>query len=347
MVANTGIDLSVVDQSPMRRDGTAAEALQDTIRLAQATERLGYKRFWVAEHHSSRSFVGTSPEILAGQILAVTSRMRVGSGGVLLSHYSPLKVAEQFRILDSIHPGRVDLGIGRAPGGSRHVAEALAMPGPVADPEAFPNQVSDLIGFLNESMESNHPYADVRVQPGPQSDTVPEVWLLGSSDVSAGLAAKLGLSFAFADFFGDIRERGPGIAKMYRDQFRPSSVLREPRLMVALQVLCAPSEDEAENLGASRNLNKAGGVIGGLPHGLLPPEEARDFPRSAESARWEAQFRMGYIDGTSTQVKQQMLEVTDLYEADEITIVTITYDIEHKIRSYELVAEAFGLGSLV
>lgn len=329
----------------MRRGDTGPNALRDTVRLAEVTESLGYRRFWVAEHHSSRTFVGTSPEILSGHILSATSRIRVGSGGVLLSHYSPLKIAEQFRTLESLHPGRVDLGIGRAPGGSQHVAEALANPRPTAKSDDFPQQVADLANFLHGTIDTNHQYSDIRVQPGPSSDTNPEIWLLGSSDVSAKLAASLGLSYAYADFFGDIRDRGPAIVNMYREEFKPSNFLPTPRVIIALQLLCAPSGEEAEFLGSSRNLNKASGVVGGLPQGLLPPEEASIYPRNAEATEWETKFRQGYIDGSPEEVKQKVLDVVQLYAVDEVSLVTITYDIEHKLRSYELVSEVFGLTS--
>ena len=186
----------------MRRGGTASDALRESVRLAQVAEELGYRRYWVAEHHNSNSFTGTCPELLIGQIAANTHTIRVGSGGVMLPHYSALKVAEQFRILESFYPGRIDLGIGRAPGSDQLTAAALVYPRPQMDIQHFPRQVIDLLGFLSGNMEQGHPLAGVHAQPGPEPDSVPEVWLLGSSDFSARLAGTLGMPFSFADFFG-------------------------------------------------------------------------------------------------------------------------------------------------
>ena len=176
------LTLSVVDQSPLRKGGTGADALTESVRLAQRCEQLGYARYWVAEHHASTSWTGASPEILIGQIAAGTSTIRVGSGGVMLSHYSALKVAEQFRALDAFHPGRIDLGVGRAPGSDQRTAFALAHPRQPADVRTFPRQVHDLLAFLSGEMAAEHPFAGISALAGPQPATGPEVWLLGSSD---------------------------------------------------------------------------------------------------------------------------------------------------------------------
>ena len=201
MASKSEINLSVVDQSPTRREGSAVDALNETVRLAQHAEALGYTRYWVSEHHNSNSFSGTSPEILIAQIAANTQTIRVGSGGVMLSHYSALKVAEQFSVLDSFHPNRIDLGIGRAPGSDRRTAAALTFPRPNMDVyNDFPQMVNDLLGFLNSTISPNNPLYGIRAQPSSKT-TFPEIWLLGSSDFSAKLAAQLGLPFSFADFF--------------------------------------------------------------------------------------------------------------------------------------------------
>jgi len=328
----------------MRRGGTAAEALRDTVRLAQATDRLGYARFWVAEHHNAGTFVGTSPEILIGQILANTQHIRVGSGGVMLSHYSALKVAEQFRILDAFYPGRVDLGIGRAPGSDQLTASALAYPKVPADIRHFPQQVNDVVSWLHGKLDEKHPFRNIKAQPGPQPATVPDVWLLGSSDYSAQLAAELGLPFAFADFFGNPSEYGPVVAELYRKNFKPSAYLIEPRLHVALQVLCAPTEEEAAFIGSSRNLNKMSQMLG-LREGLLPPEEARAVEErlTPQQREFREGFRKAYIDGNPAQVKAGILAAAERYGTNDIGIVTICYHLRDRIRSYELIAQAFGL----
>ena len=249
--------LTVVDQSPVRKGGTSSDALRESVELATWVEKIGYSRYWVAEHHNSSSFSGTSPEILIGQIAAKTKHIRVGSGGVMLSHYSALKVAEQFSVLDSFYPDRVDLGIGRAPGSDRRTAAALTYPRPTMDVyQDFPQMVRDLADFLNGGIKEGTPLSGIVAHPGSQNNSSPHIWLLGSSDYSAKLAAEMGLPFSFADFFGNTSEYGPQICNMYRNEFKPSSYLSEPLLNVGLQVICAPTEEEAHYIGSSRNLNK-------------------------------------------------------------------------------------------
>ena len=247
-----GLTLSVVDQSPLRDGGTAGDALRETIELAVAVEKLGYKRYWLAEHHSTPNFAGTSPEILLGQLAARTSTIRVGSGGVMLSHYSAFKVAKNFRILAALYPGRIDLGIGRAPGSDQITAAALAYPGRPHDTEDYPRQVVDLLRPLHGSLDPGHPFAGIRAGPGAPS--APEVWMLGSRYESAFMAAQLGLPFAYAHFFGIGVEDGPAIAEGYRKNFRPSAHLSEPKVNVGVHVLCADTEEETQRLSPSRNL---------------------------------------------------------------------------------------------
>ena len=341
------LTLSVTDQSPMRRGDSPAEALRDTVRLAQAVERLGYARYWVAEHHNTGTYAGSSPEILAGQILAATGRIRVGSGGVMLSHYSALKVAEQFRVLESFYPGRVDLGVGRAPGSDQATMLALAYPKRPADIETFPQQVADLIGYLHGGLQPDHPFAAVKAQPGPPPESAPEVWLLGSSDYSANLAAYLGLPFAFADFFGNTGKHGPAVAEIYRRNFRPSALCPAPRVNVTAQVVCAPTEEEARFVASSRNLSRARRMIeaqtGERLQGLVPPEEASRAELPGAAADYAAQFTSGYLDGDPAQVKRALLDLAERYETADVGIVTIAYRLEDRVRSYELVAREFGL----
>ncbi len=336
--------LGVLDQSPIPRGTTASQALKATVELAQITEKLGFHRFWVAEHHNSGSFSGPSPETMIGQIAANTNTIKVGSGGVMLTHYSSFKVAEQFSVLNAFYPGRIELGIGRAPGSDQITMAALAYPKNPADVNHFPQQVVDVLGYLNNTMGSEHPFAQLKPLPGPPPDEVPEVWLLGSSDYSAQLAAELGVAFAFADFFGDIRSRGPIVADLYRNNFKPSVYLDKPRVNVTIQAICAETEEEAVYLGASRNLNKAGWTLNVRP-GLIPPDEALSIPLTDQAKEWMDQFRSGYVDGNPSQVKAGILEVADLYQADEVGIVTITYDYADRARSYELISQAFGLSS--
>ena len=339
--------LSVVDQSPIRKGGKPSDALKETVELARQAEGFGYSRYWVAEHHNSSSFTGTSPEVLIGQIAARTGRIRVGSGGVMLSHYSALKVAEQFRILDAFYPGRIDLGIGRAPGSDRLTAAALSHPRPPVDVgREFPQMVGDLLGFLHGNMSEEHPLHDIKAQPGDAPETVPEVWLLGSSDYSAQLAAHLGLPFSFADFFGNTSEYGPRMAEIYRQMFQPSEFLSEPKVNVGLQVICAPTEEEARFIGASRSLNKVISALGLTTGGMLSPEEAIDWPLDDRAKAYMAQSTQSYIEGDPQQAREGILAAAERYQTADIGVVTNCYYFEHRVRSYRLVAEAMGAADL-
>jgi luciferase family oxidoreductase group 1 len=337
------LTFGVVDQSPLREGGTAADALRESVRLAQAAEVAGYARYWVAEHHNASSWAGTSPELLIGQIAAGTATIRVGSGGVMLSHYSALKVAEQFRVLDAFYPGRIDLGLGRAPGSDQVTAAALAHPRPRASIDTYAPQVIDLLGFLEGRFNGDHPFSGVRAFAGPVPETVPEVWLLGSSDYSARLAGVLGLPFAFADFFGNV-PHGPIVADLYRREFKPSPFLDEPKVSVAVQVICAPTEEEALYLGGSRNINKLQPRPGQTPRrGLISPEVAAEYSLNDDERRQLESLKGGYIDGDPTQVRDRLLEVAGEYGANEVGIVSNCYAFEDRVRSYELTAHALGI----
>ena len=347
------LKFGVVDQSPLREGGTASNALRESVKLAQLTEMAGYARYWVAEHHNASSWSGTSPELLIGQIAARTSNIRVGSGGVMLPHYSALKVAEQFRVLDAFYPGRIDLGIGRAPGSDPVTAAALVHPRPPANIDTYASQVVDMLGFLEGHFKEAHPFAGIRAFAGPVPETGPEVWILGSSDYSARLAAVLGLPFAFADFFGNV-PHGPIVADLYRREFRPSSFLNESRVSVVVQVICAPTEEEAVFLGSSRNINKLRSqVIGRVGdtadqtsrRGLIPPDVAVAQPLTADQRRYLESLNEGYVDGDPIQVRDRLLELADQYGADEVGIVSNCYSFEDRVRSYELVAQALQIAS--
>src|SRR5437763_1009824 len=316
------LTLSVLDQSPIRQGGNATDALRESVRLAQVAERLGYERYWVAEHHNTGTFAGTSPEILIGQIAASTSSIRVGSGGVMLSHYSALKVAEQFHLLESLYPGRIDLGLGRAPGSDQLTAAALSYPGRPRDISYFPDQVADLLGYLTDDLEPQHPFAAVHAGPG--KGTMPEVWLLGSRTESAYLAAMLGLPFSYAHFFAIEVEDGPAIVEGYRRHFRPSAYLSEPRVGVGVHVLCAETEAEARRLATSRNLSKlktALGQRGGVPS----VETALAYSYHPQELAYIAQFSRSYIDGNPQQVKAGLEALAAQYNTTDISIVTICY----------------------
>ena len=330
--------LSILDQSPVRAGGTAADAFTETIALAQAAERWGFHRYWLAEHHATEGLAGAAPEIMVARVAAATSAMRVGSGGVMLSHYSPLKVAEQFRVLETLYPGRIDLGIGRAPGSDQITARALqAGPGAIGV-EYFPSQVQDLLGYLGGSLPADHPFARIRVTPEPA--TAPDVWLLGSSDQSALVAAYLGCAFSFAHFITD--QGGLEVMAAYRDRFRPSARLTAPLGNIGLFVLCADTEAEAQRLAQSRDLWRLR-----LDQGYLGPvpsiAEAEAHPYSREERLRIAMNRRRMVIGAPEQVKERMLELSQRYGVEEIVAVTICHDFAPRLRSYELLAQAFEL----
>jgi luciferase family oxidoreductase group 1 len=332
--------LSVVDQAPVHAGGTAAEALQETIALAVAVEALGYTRYWVAEHHNLGNFASTSPEILIGQIAARTRTIRVGSGGVMLTHYSAFKVAENFRLLETLFPGRIDLGIGRAPGSDQLTAAALAYPGHPRDVRYFPEQVRDVLAYLADDVDPKHPFAGVHAGPGQAA--MPEVWLLGSRYESAYLAAMFGLPFSYAHFFGIDVQDGPAIVESYRHHFRPSVYLSQPRVNVTVHVLCAETEEQARRLASSRNLAKLKTVLG-RREGIPSVETALAYPYTMDDLTYIRQFSQSYIDGDPQQVKARLETISTLYQTTDIGIVTICYAFADRVRSYELLAEAYGL----
>jgi luciferase family oxidoreductase group 1 len=330
--------LSVLDQSPIRSGGTAADAIHETLELAQICERLGYHRYWLAEHHSSRGLAGTSPEVLIGQVAARTSRIRVGSGGVMLSHYSALKVAEQFRVLETLFPGRIDLGIGRAPGSDQRTAWALAGGG-IRDIEQFPQQIADVVAWLHDRLPAGHPFAGVHAMPA--GGTAPEVWLLGSSDASAIYAAEQGLAFSFAHFI-NADGSGPHVTQLYRDRFRASPELAAPVASAAIWALCADTDEEARRLARCRELALLRLYTG--RYGPFPSiEEAESFPYTPRDLMIIEQTRGRTVAGTPDVVRAELEAMARAYRVDELVVVTITHDFKARVRSYELLAEAFGL----
>lgn len=336
------MQLSVLDQSPIRKSGKPAEALAETIALAQAAERLGYHRYWVAEHHNSNSFAGSAPEILIARLAAETRHIRLGSGGVMLMHYSPLKVAEQFRLLETLAPGRIDLGIGRAPGADERTSRALQA-GPQAwGIDAFPSQVHLLSQLLDaasggEELPPEHPYHGIHAMP--RGNSRPQLWLLGSGLHSAVYAAEFGLPFAHAHFISP--EGSQEAVAAYRARFKPSAWCPAPRLAMAVSALAADSEEEAERLAASRKL-WAVRLYSGRPVPFPPPEEALRYSYDERERGLLKSLEGRSATGTAEQVKAQLTTLAQTHGADELVIVTITYDFAPRLRSYELLASAFG-----
>ena len=334
------IALSILDQSTVVSGRSPRDAIQETLELARLADRLGYTRYWLAEHHNSASHAGTAPEVLMAAIAATTRRIRLGSAGVMLPHYSALKVAEQFRVLEAIAPVRIDLGVGRAPGSDGRTAYALNPLAARQPEDAFPRQVQDLLGWLGEGLPVDHPFRDVQAQPaGP---TAPEVWMLGSSDYGAQLAGALGLPYCFAAFITDGRGTAEALA-LYRQQFRAAPGRRqEPYAAAAVFALCADSQAEARRLYGSRELWRLGrdrGIYAPLPSA----EEAEAYPYSeAELAHLE-RSRARAIIGTPEQVRDRLEQLAEQVGAQEIAVLSPMHDAAARRRSVTLLAEAFAL----
>ncbi len=335
----SSLKLSVLDQSPIRKGGTAAQAIAETLELARLCDELGYHRYWLSEHHGT-GLASASPEILIGQVAAQTSRIRVGSGGVMLTHYAPLKVAEQFRMLETLFPGRIDLGVGRAPGSDMRTARAMADGHPVTDVERYPEQLMDLYGFMSGTLPPSHPYYGVTAQPA--GDALPELWLLGSTRASARYAAELGWAFCFAHF---ISQEGPEtVLKEYEAAFEPSPFLRAPRTAMGVSVTCAETFERAEYLSwsrwGSRVVTRARGQQGA---GVITPEEAMAIDYTEPELDYLAYLRQTYIHGDPGTVRGRLEDLAAEYGTDELVLVTITHDFEARKQSYRLLAGEFGL----
>ena len=324
--------LGVLDQSPVPEGSAAGDALRNTLDLAGLADRLGYHRYWVAEHHGTPGLACASPEVMIGQIAAATRRLRVGSGGVMLPHYSPLKVAETFSSLSGLNPERIDLGLGRAPGTDPMTMLALQRDRREAAPDDFPQQLAELLGYLDDSLPSNHPFRRyAKILPGrPET---PEVWLLGSSPQSAIWAAELGLPYSFADF---INREGAPIVADYRAK------TPNPQVSVGVWVVCADTDDEAEEIASSGAM-----MLALLRRGELVPvptiDKAMRYVRSQQLELRNPNGGRRRVIGAPDTVRAGIEQVAEEYGAEEVIVVTITYDHAARRRSYELIAEAFGL----
>ena len=331
--------LSVLDQSTASKGRAETDAISETLALARLCDTLGYHRYWVSEHHNSGSIVGTAPEVLMAAIAATTRSIRVGSAGVMLPHYSSLKVAEQFRVLEAIAPGRIDLGVGRAPGSDRKTAYALNPQEDVAA-EQFPRQVLDLRNWVSGApLDDNHPFGDIIAHPrGPTS---PQLWILGSSNYGAQLAAHFGLPYAYAYFFSD----GRGVEEaldLYRRNFRPSDRYTQPLATICIWALAADTDAEARRLLKTREQWRVG-FERGVRNALVSPEDAEAQDYSAEDlARIESLRRKAFA-GTADDVAARLRAEASRLGLDELVIVTWTFDPEARKRSYSLLAQAFGL----
>jgi len=331
------LKLSILDQSPVLSGGTPAQAIQATLELARRAEALGYHRYWLAEHHAIAALADPCPEVLLARLGAETRRMRIGTGGVLLPYYSAFKVAEVFRMLEALTPGRVDLGLGRAPGGDARTAHAVAG-GQFPSADDFPQRVWELVGHLDGTLPDDHPHKRVRVQPG--GDTAPEVWLLGSSDYSGLLAAQMGLRFAFAHFIN--AKGGDAVTRAYRERFQPSAREKMPAAIVCVFAICADSDAQAERLAASIDLRRLHMALN-LDTPVPTLEEAARHVYTEEERRYVLGQRERAVIGGPEKCRRELAALVERYGADELMVITITGDYASRLRSYVLLAAAFGL----
>ena len=334
------IRYSILDQSVAVRSKPQGQAIRDTLALSEFVEDLGYDRFWVSEHHNHPTIMGSAPEVLMGAIATQTKRIRIGSAGIMLPHYSPFKVAEQFRVLDALAPGRIDLGLGRAPGSDGRTAFALN-PNANERPHAFPADVRDLSAWVaGEPLMDGHPFRSVQEFPG--GETKPEIWMLGSSDYGAQVAALFGLPYAFAWFFMD-GKGAESAMRLYRENFRPSGHLAKPHSAICVWALADDDKERAEY----NHLPRAKTRIARDKGMFLPldtPEEVKaEGFNAAEESRVNAMLRLGFV-GEAAAVARRIEELGAELGVDEIAIVTWSHDEAVRQRSYELLARELGVG---
>ena len=325
--------LSILDQSPIISGHDARRALEETIALARRADELGYYRYWLAEHHAIAALADPCPEVLVARLGAETKKLRIGTGGVLLPYYSAFRVAETFRMLEALYPGRIDLGIGRAPGGDARTAQAVAGGG-FPDASQFPQQIWQLAGHLDGTLPADHPYKPVRVQP--EVTSAPELWLLGSSEYSGALAAQLGLPFSFAHFINP--RGGEEVTRAYRRHFRAG---REsaPRAMVCTFLICAESDAEAERLAAPIDLRRLHMALN-IDTPIPTDAEAAQQRYSVDEHRYVMSQRARAVIGSPATCRAALEEMASRYEADEVMVLTITGSYATRSRSYELLIGA-------
>jgi luciferase family oxidoreductase group 1 len=334
------IKLSILDQSTISKGGLAINAIKDTVKLAQLAENWGYHRFWLSEHHNLASIAGSAPEVLIAYLAAVTQSIRLGSGGIMLPNHSSLKVAENFRLLETMAPGRIDLGIGRAPGGDR-ITASLLNPSNRFKEDDYIQQVNELQLYFNDQVQTQ--FGTVKAIPVVYDE--PPIWMLTSSGNSAFIAAEIGLGLAFAQF---IAANGVKQAiAAYRQNFKPSDIFPEPEVLIAIWVLVADTEEKANELKQSLLHIFLQMEKGEVRTGMPPYDEIKDYPYTIQDRmRMDANSNR-LIAGTPDQVKQQIIRLAEDCDADEIMAAAITYAPEDKVRSFELLAEVFGIGNQV
>jgi luciferase family oxidoreductase group 1 len=331
------IPLSILDLSPVSAGSTAAQALRNSLDLARLADGLGFTRYWVAEHHNLPAIASSAPDIMIGQIASITKNMRVGSGGVMLPNHAPLMVAERFKVLEALFPGRIDLGLGRAPGTDPATSYALRRRQGISDEDDFLERFNELMLLESRAFPAGHPFHNVRAMP---SDVpLPPIYLLGSSDYSAQLAGHIGAAFSFAHHFAtfDAAEA----MRLYRDNFKPSPSHDKPYAILATHVVCADTDEEAERLAATVDLNivrRAKGEY--LP--LASPEDAASYDYTPIDKARIAQNRTKLSVGSPATVKARLMPLIDSTKADELMVTSMLFDHAARKHSYELLAKVFG-----
>jgi luciferase family oxidoreductase group 1 len=328
-----GLRLSVLDQSPVPEGSTPAEALQNSIALARRVDELGYTRFWMSEHHAMDTLACTAPEIMLARIGVETKRIRIGSGGIMLPHYTSLKVAEVFRMLHALYPGRIDLGIGRAPGGGPVEAMALRRNRKVQPVDDFPEQVSELLAFLEGDFPESHPFAKIRVSP--EMPGGPDVWMLGSSMWSSAAAVEFGLPYSFAHFFSPVHTRAA--IETYMRGFHAGIRREKPEASVAVGVICADTQEEAEYLASSVRLLQRRIRLGDRRPVASPADALRELRLMGDVPMEEGEWPR-YFVGTSAKVRGELEQMAEELGIGELVVNTIVWEHAKRIRSYELLA---------
>lgn len=330
--------LSVLDLSPVTTATPGAQALRNSLDLARHADTLGYTRYWVAEHHNLANIASSAPDIMIGQIAAITQRMRVGSGGVMLPNHAPLTVAERFKVLEALFPGRIDLGIGRAPGTDQITSVALRRRQDIRDDDDFLERLQEMLLTESKGFPENHPFSKVRAMPSDVA--LPPLFLLGSSDYSAQLAASIGAGFSFAHHFAS--HDAAQAMRAYRDNFQPSKMLAKPYAILAVAAMCADDAQEAERIAATADLNIVRRAKGDyLP--LESPDAAASFPYTPIDRERIAHNRERLFVGTPDAVKARLEKLAEATAADEIMITGMIFDHDARKRSYALLAKEFGL----
>jgi luciferase family oxidoreductase group 1 len=329
-------DLSVLDVSPVSSGSNSAGALRNTLDLARFVDRLGFKRYWLAEHHNLPSIASSAPEVMIGHVASVTGRIRVGAGGIMLPNHAPLRVVETFRVLEALHPGRVDLGIGRAPGTDPVAATALRRSQDGLGAEDFPQRFGELLAFGGDGFPEGHPFRSVVAMPSDVG--LPPIWLLGSSGYSAKAAGEMGLGYAFAAHFSP-SDPAPSM-RAYRESFEPSETFGHPSAVLAVAVVCGDSDEHAQRIASSMELAWVR-LRSGRPGPLPSPEEALAYPYTPAERRLADTYRSMQIVGDPPSVRARIEEIAEHTAADEIMVTTNVHDHAERLRSYERLAEVF------